>query len=206
MRRIGLTGGIAAGKSTVASRMAAQGAQVIDYDKLTRMLQEPQSPAILRLAARFGDDILDAEGGVDRVALGRHVFGQDDRGRALADLNAIMHPLVYRMAEREERRILSDGRPHVVVHDVPLLAQVIDGLPFRFDHVVTVVAPVDVRVRRLVETRGMDRSTALVRVREQGDEESRLAIADHVIDSDRPMEQMFETVDMLVDSWIREME
>ncbi|MEE1296674.1 MAG: dephospho-CoA kinase [Bifidobacterium sp.] len=206
MRRIGLTGGIAAGKSTVAARMARDGADIIDYDRLAHELQEPGSPAIAPLAARFGEGVLDARGGVDRAALGAEVFGTGDDGGALADLNAIMHPLVYAAAREHEEAIVADGAPHMVVHDVPLLAQVIDAIPFRFDHVVTVYAPREVRVRRLMATRGMDRAQAEVRVADQGSGEERLAIADHVIDADRSIEQMFETVDMLVSSWQEEME
>ena len=101
--RIALTGGIAAGKSTVATRMAEDGADVIDYDHLAHILQEPCSPAIDPLVKAFGPGILNGRGGVDRRILSRHVFGEGAPDNATETLNGIMHPLVYELARNRER-------------------------------------------------------------------------------------------------------
>ncbi|RSX49637.1 dephospho-CoA kinase [Bifidobacterium castoris] len=202
--RVGLTGGIAAGKSTVAARMAADGADVIDYDFLAHILQEPCSPVIAPIAEAFGDDVLDARGGIDRKALADRVFGADAPKGALETLNGIMHPNVYELARNRERSILSRGACHVVVHDIPLLGEVMETIPFVFDVVVCVVAPEDERVRRLVATRGMTPEQARVRVEEQGSDAARLRYADVVIDAAQPIEQMFDYVDNLVETWFDE--
>ncbi len=202
--RIALTGGIAAGKSTVAARMAQDGADVIDYDFLAHILQEPCSPAINPLVGAFGPGILDERGGVDRRALAERVFGEGVPQSAVAMLNGIMHPQIYELARNRERRIVGDGRKHVIVHDIPLLGEVMESIPFAFDAVACVVVPEDVRVRRLVETRGMSVEEARVRVREQGDDASRLRYANVVIDATQPLEQMFDYVDTLVEEWFDE--
>ena len=177
--RIALTGGIAAGKSTVATRMAEDGADVIDYDHLAHILQEPCSPAIDPLVKAFGPGILNGRGGVDRRILSRHVFGEGAPDNATETLNGIMHPLVYELARNRERSLVGDGRKHVM-------------------------APEDLRVRRLVETRGMTEEQAHIRVYVQGDEASRLRYADVVIDATQPIEQTFEYVDSLVGQWFAE--
>ena len=202
--RIALTGGIAAGKSTVATRMAEDGADVIDYDHLAHILQEPCSPAIDALVKAFGPGILNGRGGVDRRILSRHVFGEGAPDNATETLNGIMHPLVYELARNRERSLVGDGRKHVIVHDIPLLGEVMDTIPFVFDAIACVMAPEDLRVRRLVETRGMTEEQAHIRVYVQGDEASRLRYADVVIDATQPIEQTFEYVDSLVGQWFAE--
>ena len=173
--RIALTGGIAAGKSTVATRMAEDGADVIDYDHLAHILQEPCSPAIDPLVKAFGPGILNGRGGVDRRILSRHVFGEGAPDNATETLNGIMHPLVYELARNRERSLVGDGRKHVIVHDIPLLGEVMDTIPF-----------------------------VHIRVYVQGDEASRLRYADVVIDATQPIEQTFEYVDSLVGQWFAE--
>lgn len=202
--RIALTGGIAAGKSTVAARMAQDGADVIDYDFLAHILQEPCSPAISPLVEAFGPGILNDQGGVDRRALAGRVFGDDAPQNAVVTLNGIMHPQVYELARNKERVLVGDGRRHVIVHDIPLLGEVMEMIPFAFDAVACVVAPEEVRVRRLVETRGMSEAQARIRVREQGSDASRLRYANVVIDATQPLEQMFDYVDNLVEEWFDE--
>lgn len=206
MMRVGLTGGIASGKSTVASRMAHDGAEVIDYDRLVHCLQEPGSPAIGALCDRFGSAILDDQGGVDRHALSSVVFGAGSSD-ALGTLNAIMHPLVFDLAAQRETQIMADGRAdHLIVHDIPLLTEVYDELPFRFDHIVTVEAPAALRVERMMRTRGMSRAQALARIASQTEDRWRERISDVIIDGSTSIEQMFEQVDSLMSSWRREME
>ncbi|PAU68753.1 dephospho-CoA kinase [Bifidobacterium italicum] len=202
--RVGLTGGIAAGKSTVAARMAADGADVIDYDFLAHVLQEPCSPVIAPIAEAFGDDVVDARGGIDRKALADRVFGAYASEGALETLNGIMHPNVYELARNRERSILARGGRHVLVHDIPLLGEVMDTIPFVFDTVVCIVAPEGERIRRLVATRGMTPDQARTRVEGQGSDASRLRYADVVIDATQPIEQMFDYVDNLVGTWFDE--
>ncbi|MCH9275636.1 dephospho-CoA kinase [Bifidobacterium amazonense] len=211
MIRIGLTGGIAAGKSTVSRRLAELGATVIDYDLLARRVVAPGSIGLSRIADEFGPDALDGDGGLDRGWMAEHVFGPGAPAGARERLDEIEHPLIYAEARRmEDETIDSDGNgrggaggttPSVVVHDVPLLAEVIGTIPFRFDHVVTVEAPVDVRIARMIETRGMSREQAEGRIRHQSDEATRRRIADIVIDSTQSVEQMFDDVDRLYADW-----
>lgn len=205
MQRIALTGGIAAGKSTVAQHLKTRGIAVIDYDELAHQLQEPHSPAIAALTARFGNDILNADGGIDRARLAQRVF-QGDYQHNLQDLNAIMHPLVYELVKGQEARIMSDHQSHVIVHDIPLLADVADTIPFSFAHVMNVEAPQEVRIARLMQSRGLSEAQARARVQAQGDDEMRARLSDGMIDSTVPIEQMFENVDALIALWNEQME
>lgn len=198
MIRIGLTGGIAAGKSTVASRLTALGALHIDYDALARHVVEPGGAALPAIAREFGPDALNPDGTLDRAWVADRVFGRDATSGARERLDAIEHPLIY-----AEAACLENGHPGsaVVVHDVPLLAEVIDDIPFRFDHIVTVEAPIETRVARMVSTRGMTREQAEARIRHQSTRAEREAIADVVIDSTQPLERMFDEVDRLYAAW-----
>lgn len=210
MIRIGLTGGIAAGKSTVARRLRGLGATVIDYDALARLVVAPGGEGLRRIVDEFGSDALAPDGGLDRAWMAEHVFGMNARDGARERLDAIEHPLIYAAAARMERAAIETcGRGGddeacerlVVVHDVPLLAEVIGPIPFRFDHIVTVEAPTDVRIARMMGERGMSREQAEGRIRHQSDEATRRRIADIVIDSTQPIEQMFDAVDRLYVNW-----
>ncbi|EFA22162.1 dephospho-CoA kinase [Bifidobacterium gallicum] len=202
MIRIALTGGIAAGKSTVSQHLRECGIAVIDYDELTHILQEPGSPAIMLLEQRFGPDVIDADGRVDRAALAARVFGgaQGDN-TALADLNAIMHPLIDQLAAEAERHVLAVNPNAVIVHDIPLYADVHEHLPVTFDHVMTVEAPVSTRVQRMMRTRAMSREQALARIVNQATSEQREQLADAVIDGNAAIPDMDCQVDQLLRSW-----
>ena len=121
MLRVGLTGGIGAGKSAVSSRLAALGAVVVDADKAAREVVEPGTPGLARIAETFGPGVLQADGSLDRAKLAEIVFADEEaRGR----LNAIVHPLVHEwMRAAEAAAVRSGGDDVVVVHDVPLLAE-----------------------------------------------------------------------------------
>jgi dephospho-CoA kinase len=192
---LGLTGGIASGKSTVASRLAAHGAVVVDADLLAREAVEPGSRGLAAIVREFGSGILADDGQLDRAALGAIVFRDPD---ALARLNAIVHPEVGRLSrERFGEAFAAD--PHaVVVYDVPLLAEA--RAADEFDRVVVVHAPAEERIRRMVELRGMDEAEARRRVQFQASDEQRLAIADEVIDASGSLEHTREQVDAL---WMR---
>lgn len=192
MIRIGLTGGIAAGKSTVAAHLVELGALHIDYDVLARRVVEPGGAALPRIAREFGPDALNPDGSMNRAWVAEHVFGDTAEPGARERLDAIEHPLIYKEAARIER---DHPEARVVVHDVPLLAEVIGEIPFRFDWIITVEAPVETRIERMVSTRGMTRTQAETRIRSQSTRAEREAIADVVIDSSRPVGEMMAAVD-----------
>lgn len=175
MLRVGLTGGIGAGKSTVASELAGQGAVVVDSDKIAREVVEPGTDGLAAVVEAFGEDVLDADGRLDRPALGRIVFGDDE---ARATLNGILHP---RIGARTAELVADAPDDTVLVHDVPLLVE--NGMGAAFALVIVVDAPEDVRVERLGETRGMSADDARSRIRAQATTEARRAAADVWIDN-----------------------
>lgn len=206
--RVGLTGGIAAGKSTVSAHLRTLGATVIDYDELARLVVAPGSVGLHRIVEEFGPDAVSADGTMNREWIAEHVFGPSAPADALERLDAIEHPLIYTEAAKLDHeattRALDDAMPHVIVHDVPLLAEVIDTIPFRFDHIVTVEAPIGVRIARMMTERGMSRAQAEGRIRHQSDEAMRRRIADIVIDSTWTMSDMLERVEHLYAGWTSE--
>ncbi|MBD8608285.1 dephospho-CoA kinase [Aeromicrobium sp. CFBP 8757] len=178
MLRVGLTGGIGAGKSTVSALLAAHGAVVIDYDRLAREIVEPGRPALAVIAARFGDGVIGADGTLDRPALGSIVFGDPE---ALSDLNGITHPAIRDLAAEREA---SAGPDAIVVHDNPLLVEM--GADAHCDVVVVVDVPVEVQVDRLVTIRGMSADEARARIAAQAPRDTRTGAADLVIDNTGP--------------------
>ncbi|NLU67537.1 dephospho-CoA kinase [Streptomyces sp. HNM0574] len=180
MLKVGLTGGIGAGKSEVSGLLGAYGAVIVDADRIAREVVAPGTPGLAAVVAEFGEEILAPDGTLDRPKLGALVFADTDR---LAALNAIVHPLVgARSAELEE----AAGEGAVVVHDVPLLAE--NGLAPLYDHVVVVDATPETQLDRLVRLRGMDEAEARARMAAQATREERRALADTVIDNDGPLE------------------
>jgi dephospho-CoA kinase len=173
--RVGLTGGIGAGKSEVSKRLAAHGAVVIDADLIAREVVAPGTDGLAEIAEAFGPSILTPDGALDRVRLGDIVFGAPEK---LARLNAIVHPLVgVRMRELED----SAGPGAVVVHDVPLIAE--NGLAGAYDVVIVVDAQPRTQLNRLMRLRGMSREQAEARIAAQASREERLAIATIVLDN-----------------------
>ncbi|NQX10587.1 dephospho-CoA kinase [Microbacteriaceae bacterium VKM Ac-2855] len=189
MYLIGLTGGIASGKSTVARRLAEHGAMIVDADRIAREVVEPGTPALAAIAERFGPDVIAADGSLDRPALGAIVFTDE---RARLDLNGITHPAV--VAE-SQRRFAAAPVNAVVVYDVPLLAEGRGSAEFR--EVVVVHAPAETRIRRLVEFRGMAEQEARNRVASQAGDDERLAMADAVIDSSGSLDETLAQTDAL---------
>jgi dephospho-CoA kinase len=175
MLRIGLTGGIAAGKSTAADAFRDLGALVVDHDELARKVVEPGSAALVDIAREFGDRVV-TRGELDRRALADIVF-EDDHARER--LNAIIHPYIKSAAVAADRRARTTGAT-VVVHDIPLLVET--GQGGAFDLVVTVAAPMHVRLERLVVGRGMSHEQAMSRIEAQATDEERAAWADAVLD------------------------
>jgi dephospho-CoA kinase len=189
--RVGLTGGVASGKSTVSAILAELGAVVIDADALAREVVARGTPGLDAVVAEFGPDVLTPEGDLDRPAMGRLVFGDDAARRRL---EAIIHPLVIeRMAEIEA----TAGEDDVVVHDIPLLAE--GGRADTFDAVVVVDAPRDLQVERMLGDRGWTREDAESRIAAQATREERRAIATHVIDNNGTLEELRARVEAVLD-------
>jgi dephospho-CoA kinase len=189
MLRVGLTGGIGAGKSEVSKRLAAHGAVVIDADLIAREVVAPGTDGLAEIAEAFGPGILTPDGALDRVRLGDIVFGAPEK---LARLNAIVHPRVgVRMRELED----SAGPEAVVVHDVPLIAE--NGLAGAYDAVVVVDVQARTQLDRLMRLRGMSREQAEARMAAQASREERLAIATIVVDNSGSLAELDRQVSEL---------
>jgi dephospho-CoA kinase len=182
MLKVGLTGGIGAGKSEVSRLLVEHGAVLIDADRIAREVVAPGTPGLAAVVDAFGEDVLAADGTLDRPRLGSIVFADADR---LAVLNSIVHPLV-----RDRSRELEEAAPadSVVVHDVPLLAE--NGLARLYDLVIVVDASPDTQLDRLVRLRGMTEEDARARMAAQATREKRREVADVVIDNDVPLETL----------------
>ncbi|OBI54209.1 dephospho-CoA kinase [Mycobacterium sp. E796] len=182
MLRIGLTGGIGAGKSAVSSTFAKCGAVIVDGDVIAREVVEPGTEGLKALVEAFGDDILSPDGSLDRPALAAKAFRDDE---ARQKLNGIVHPLV---GKRRSEIIASVPADSVVVEDIPLLVE--SGMAPLFPLVVVVHADVEVRVRRLVDLRGMPEDDARARIAAQADDEQRRAVADVWLDNSGSPEEL----------------
>ncbi len=186
MLRVGLTGGIGAGKSTVSALLDGHGAVIIDYDRLAREIVEPGRPALVAIGERFGDSVIAADGSLDRPALGGIVF---DDPQALSDLNDITHPAIRDLAAERES---AAGPDAIVVHDNPLLVEM--GANVLCDVVVVVDVPVDVQIERLVSIRGMSADEARARIGAQAPRDKRTGAADLVIDNTGPEGELVRIV------------
>lgn len=187
--RVGLTGGVASGKSTVSSILDELGAVVIDADLLAREVVQRGTPGLAAVAAEFGDQLLTSEGDLDRPAMARLIFGDDE---ARKRLEAIVHPLVFeRIVEIEG----AAGPDDVVVHDIPLLAE--SGRAGTFDAVLVVDSPRELQVERMVGDRGWSREDAESRIAAQASREDRLAIATHVIDNAGTLDELRARVEQV---------
>lgn len=183
--RIGLTGGIGSGKSTAAARFAELGAVVIDSDLIAREVLAPGTPGLARVVQRFGEGVLAADRSLDRPRLGTIVFADP---AALADLNAIVHPLVRHRSDE----LAAAGEGAVLVHDVPLLVE--NGMAAGFDAVVVVEAPLELRLERL-SGRGMTPDVARSRIAAQATDEQRREVATVVLDNSGSVAQLRARVD-----------
>lgn len=180
--RVGLTGGIASGKSTVSAILAELGAVIIDGDLLAREVVEKGTPGLAAVVAEFGEGLLTPEGDLDRPAMGALVFGDAE---ARKRLEAIVHPLVFERIIDLEANAPAGA---LVVHDIPLLAE--SGRADTFDSVIVVHAPEETQIRRMVEDRGWTEDEARARIAAQAAAEDRLAIATHVIDNTGTVEDL----------------
>ncbi|WP_226346155.1 dephospho-CoA kinase [Agilicoccus flavus] len=186
MLKVGLTGGIGSGKSTVARRLAELGACVVDSDVLAREVAAPGGDGLARVRRRFGDGVITADGSLDRPALASAVFGDD---AARADLEGILHPLI---AERTAQVVAAAPPDAIVVHDVPLLVEKHMGPGYHL--VVVVDAPAAVRLERLVGERGMGEADARARMEHQANDDTRRAAADVLLPNGGSREELVAAV------------
>jgi dephospho-CoA kinase len=191
---VGLTGGIASGKSVVAARLAEHGAVVVDADQIAREVVEPGTPALERIREEFGDAVITPDGSLDRAALGAIVFS-DEAKRSI--LNGITHPAVLELSQRRFAEAGAADPEAIVVYDVPLLSEVRGKA--EFDVVVVVSAPEEVRIERMVSLRGMSREDAEGRIRSQVPEADRRALADILIESGGTLDETLSRADEVWD-------
>lgn len=213
--RIAITGGIAAGKSTVVNHLHSLGAFVIDYDVLARKVVEPGSAVLQQIVGIFGENAVKNDGSLNRAFIAKHVFGYSNEScENRKKLELLIHPAIYDCAKTleseyvnkisEENSNVLGSMSSIIVHDIPLLAQVIDSIPFSFDHIITVEAPKEIRVKRMISERNMTERQALARINSQLPSKMRKNIADFVVDSTRPMESMLKSVDNMLKTWLQE--
>ena len=193
MRILGLTGGIACGKSTIAETLRSLGAAIVDGDAISRGLTAPDGEALPGIRRLFGDGVFREDGTLNRGALGAIVFGDE---KAMAEYNAMIQPMILRKIDEAVEAARAAGS-EVCVMDMPLLYEV--GLDRRCDRVWCAYVPEEVQVRRLLERDGLGREAALQRIRSQLPTEEKTARADVVIDTDRPMEETTAMVRELYD-------
>jgi dephospho-CoA kinase len=192
MKMVGLTGGIGAGKSAVAARLAALGAVIVDADRAAREVVAPGTEGLARVVAEFGPGVLGADGALDRAALAAVVFADDDARRRLEE---ITHPLV---GARTAELIAAAPADAVVVNDVPLIVE--KGLAGAYELVIVVFAALETRLDRLTRLRGMTRDEAMARIAKQATDEQRRAVADIAIVNDGTPEELDRAV---ADAWER---
>jgi dephospho-CoA kinase len=191
MIRIGLTGNIASGKSEVARMLADRGATIIDADELAREAVEPETQALKDIIKRWGKDVLNQDGGLDRAALRQIVFADQNE---LDALNRIVHPGVTRLRDREIARARERGDP-IVVCVIPLLFE--RNIVEEFDAIILVDAPRPLRLERLVATRGLEETEAMNMIASQMPAELKRARADFVIENDGSRDKLERDVDAL---------
>lgn len=198
MKKIGLTGGIGSGKSTVAKQLAAAGFPVVDADQLAREIVEPGQPALAELAEAFGEEILAADGSLNRAALAERAFASQE---GTDTLNSITHPAIRALTDQRFAEAEAAG-VEAVIYDMPLLVDL--GLDKGMDLVVVVSASEDIRIQRLAASRGVDEADARRRMAAQIDEATRNAAADVVIDNNGGLDELGPQVDLLIEkisSW-----
>ncbi|MFI9252342.1 dephospho-CoA kinase [Streptomyces sp. NPDC053069] len=186
MLRVGLTGGIGAGKSEVSRLLVEHGAVLIDADRIAREVVAPGTPGLAAVVEAFGEAVLTADGSLDRPKLGSIVFADPEK---LAVLNAIVHPLVGARSSELEDAAADDA---VVIHDVPLLTE--NALAPLYDLVIVVDASTETQLDRLVRLRGMTEEDARARMAAQATREQRREIADILIDNDVPLDALHKRV------------
>jgi len=191
--RVGLTGGIGSGKSTVSAMLARKGAGIVDADEIARRIVEPGSPVLARLSEEFGDDIVLSDGTLDRQLLADRAFADE---RSTRHLNEITHPAIREIAEVEITS--AEARYPIAVYEMPLLVET--GQVSLVDIVVVVDAPEDTQLQRAM-ARGLGESDVRRRMEQQASREDRTSAADHVIDNGGSLDSTQAQVDALWAEW-----
>ena len=199
MLRIGLTGGIGSGKSSVAALLRERGFVVVDADRIARDVLQPGSDALKEVAAAFGDDLVDASGALNRKLLAQRAFVSEEQTQKL---NSITHRAIRKSSARQCDAAEGDGG-RGAAYDMPLVVEL--GLHRQMDFTVVVDVSEEERVRRLVQLRGLSEADARSRIARQIDDDDRLAAADYVIDNNGPLSELAPQVDALVDYVEREL-
>lgn len=194
MKKVGLTGGIGSGKSTVAAMLAEAGFPVVDADQIARENMEPGSPVLGEVADAFGHDILREDGTLDRAELARRAFSSKEQTEKL---NSITHPAIRAESRRRFEEAEARGEK-ACIYDMPLLVEL--GLHREMDLTVVVDVAVEERVRRLVDKRGLDEADARARIKQQLDDDTRKAAADVIIDNNGPKEALEPQVRELIET------
>jgi len=189
MKHVGLTGGVASGKSAVAAQLAALGAVVIDADALAREVVAPGTEGLAAITEHFGQRVVNDDGSLDRKALGSIVFADE---QARTKLNGIVHPLVRERAAQLRARAPEGA---LVIEDIPLLVE--SGQAENFDAVIVVQAPHEERIRRMIQDRGWSAEEARSRMDAQATDEQRSAVADFVLDNSGTLEELRAQVNAL---------
>lgn len=192
MKKVGLTGGIGSGKSTVARMLGGAGFAVVDADQVARDIMEPGLPVLEEVAAAFGADLIGDDGALDRGELARRAFATTEDTQRL---NAITHPAIRAESERRFAAAEEAGE-QAVIYDMPLLVDL--GLNQDMDLTVVVDVDKEERIRRLVDKRGLDEADARARMAQQIDDATRLAVADVVIDNNGPLDALEPQVAALI--------
>ncbi len=191
--RVGLTGGIGSGKSTVSTMLARKGAGIVDADEIARRIVEPGSPVLARLAEEFGEDIVLADGSLNRQLLADRAFADE---RSTRHLNEITHPAIREIAEAEISA--AEAAYPIAVYEMPLLVET--GQVSLVDIVVVVDAPEEVQVQRAVD-RGLNEADVRRRMEQQASRADRSSAADHMIDNGTTLESTQAQVDALWSEW-----
>ena len=191
---IGLTGGIASGKSTVAKYLAELGYSVISADRLAHQAMSPGSTGAAKILARFGRDVFLPDGNVDRAKLGAIVF-EDSTGRSKLDLEAILHPEVRLQAAQEKERCRQAG-DRLAFYEIPLLFE--KGMEAQFDKIVCVAVDPPLQIQRLINRSNLDRSSAEARIRSQFSQEVKVKGSDEVIWNNGSLEELKSQTEAVV--------
>ena len=192
MKKVGLTGGIGSGKSTVARMLADEGFPIVDADQIAREIMEPGSPVLAQVAEVFGEDLIDDTGALNRAELAKRAFSSTEQTEKL---NALTHPAIRAESNRRFDEAEKAGA-RAVIYDMPLLVDL--GLHHDMDMTVVVDVDVDERVRRLVDKRGLTEADARARIAQQVDDDTRRAAADIVVDNNGPLEALAAQVEKVV--------
>ncbi len=187
---IAVTGGIAAGKSTVSNRLRELGAHVESADELVRFVQSKGSPVLDAIRTRFGIGVIDGDGELDRAALGRLIFEDADARR---DLEAIVHPAIGVELQKRIAAAYAEDPHAIIVYDIPLLVET--NRMDEFDSIIVLACDPDIRRQRLIDLRGMTADEADARIAAQATEVQRMQVADWIIDTGETVDDTLEQVD-----------